>query len=616
MNKMRFHGRFILLFPLLLTLLVCVTCRFGASRRNVLLITVDTLRADRLRCYGSKTVKTPGMDALAAQGVLFEETVTPVPLTLPAHASILTGFYPVEHGARDNGYYKLPKGFQTLPKVLNEAGYYTAAFVSSSVLNAHYGLDQGFDLYVDLSSPSKRTSIFYNLEISANEVTEDAISLLNNDLKKPFFLWVHYFDPHAPYQPPEPYLSNYNNPYDGEVAFVDNQIGILINELKKRGLKKNTLVILTSDHGEGLGEHNERRHGLFLYHTTLKVPLIMSGPGLPDGKRIKSLASLLDITPTLLSYLGIDSELEYSGIDLMPVIKKEIPDSSRAVYIETVAPADMMGWSPLKGLCTHKYKFISAPAKELYDLQSDPGEQNNIIDSEKKISMELSDGVTKFEARFKQFFPSSEAMFFPDDVQRQDLAALGYFGDRVTGRKQADNPSDMTKILDYYYDGTALLKGGDTSGALEIFGKAIKLDPDNPLILHMIASGLTQIGDFENAERKFKTLLAFDADRCTAWRDLAILYVKMKKLDEAQKCANKAISFEPNIRETHYIKALVARARGNLKEAIDNYKVELQINPRHYFATKELGTILLRNPETKDEGLRLLKRAEYIRKGS
>ena len=382
----RFYRFAAILLPLIVVTSIAPWC-MSPPKRNVLLITIDTLRADRLGCYGSRTVKTPNIDALAAGGTLFEETITPVPLTLPSHASILTGRYPAEHGIRDNGFYRLPKGYPTLATEFAKAGYQTAAFVASGTLNGVFGLNQGFDLYDDMSVVKGRTQLTDRSERPADKVTAKVAEWLKNSVKKPFFLWVHYFDPHAPYEPPESYREKYRGRlYDGEVAFTDREVGRLLKVLKEAGFERDTLVILTADHGESLGEHGEMSHGVFLYRATMHVPLIFSGPGVPAGKPISSMARLIDICPTILSYAHLNKNFSCSGRDLWPIIAGRSIPEGELIYIETEAPANLMGWSALKGLRTDRFKFIALPARELYDIRADPGENHNLITSQPDVA--------------------------------------------------------------------------------------------------------------------------------------------------------------------------------------------------------------------------------------
>ncbi len=589
-------------------------CSVFKPQRNVILITIDTLRADRLSCYGSETVDTPNIDALAERGVLFEETITPVPLTLPGHASILTGLYPEEHGIRNNGFFRLSGEAVTLAEVFKGEGYDTAAFISSSIMNAQFGLDQGFDTYKDLSFDSRANREF-SLVISADAVTRKVLSWVNKNPEGPFFLWIHYFDPHSEYKPPEPYRSMYEHPYDGEVAFVDSRIGVLMEEFEKRGLLENTLTVVTSDHGEGLGEHGERFHGFFLYDTTMTVPLIFSGADIPPGKRIGSMVSLLDIAPTIMSYLGMDGKMETSGRDLLGSMTRDETIEKRPVYIETMAPAEMMAWSGLTGLRTAEYKLVSEPATELYDLESDPSEMNNIYADSEKIVRKLSKRMSRIREGFSRISTRGSSEFSPDEDTRRNLEALGYAGGKAEKKSNAENPADMKEVLHYYYRARDLVKQGLPSLAISAYTRAEELDPDNPVVLDELAYLLMRNDKFEASERKFKKLLDLFPERARSWKNFGRLYLKMGKFDKVEKYARKALQLEPGTIEAHFMLGVAAQKRGDGREAVEHYKKELTINPNHRESIKNLGEILVSSPETREIGKKLLQKARSMEKG-
>ena len=295
--------------------------------QNLLLITIDTLRADHLGCYGNQNIQTPTIDALAAQGMLFQQAFTPVPITLPSHASILTALYPPAHGIRDNGYFILDDSHQTLAEILKEKGYITGAIVASYVLNSRFGLAQGFDFYEDNIVPDPNGNNPFRYERRADAVVALAEDWLSKNKGEKFFLWLHLFDPHDPYEPPEPYKSEYaQTPYDGEIAFTDACLGQLLKKMEELKIQQNTLIVLTSDHGEGLGEHGEKTHSTFIYDTTLHVPLIISIPGLKAaGRSYDFLVRTTDILPTALGLMGLaKTEEKYGqGINLTPLLNKE-----------------------------------------------------------------------------------------------------------------------------------------------------------------------------------------------------------------------------------------------------------------------------------------------------
>ncbi len=550
----KFLRNILWIVPLIsLSVLVGGKCSFFRPDRNVLLITIDTLRADRLSCYGSKTVDTPNIDALAERGVLFEETITPVPLTLPGHASILTGRYPVEHGARDNTFYRLPEGHPTLSRKLAGEGYHTAAFVASATLNAQFGLDRGFDVYEDLTPPGGKAPIMYNAEISADKVNRKVFKWLENGPRRPFFLWVHYFDPHYPYDPPGEYSGKYKaEPYNGEVAFADEQVGKLLRRLEERGLPDNTLIVLTSDHGEALGEHGERTHGLFLYRPTMRAPLIFAGPEIPGGRKVETMVGLVDIAPTVLAYLGMNDDFECSGRDLTASIKGNEKLPQRPVYIETLAP-ETLGWSPLKGLRTEKHKYIAPPGNEIYNVKKDPGEEVNLYSKDKKLVSELSGKMRELEAALSPLENAEAAKFIPGDKTRKMVESLGYVGQKAPRRKSRENPMDMTRVLEYYQQGNIFFHESLWDFAVAEYKKALELDPDNPAVLRKLAFVYVRQGNYGGAIREYEKLTRISPNIPELWQNLGIVYTLTGKYSKAAECARKALELDPNAREAHHI---------------------------------------------------------------
>ncbi len=597
---------------LLLMLASLFSCEQKAPQRNVLLITIDTLRADRLGCYGSRKVKTPNIDSFAEGGTLFEEVIAPTPLTLPSHASILTGQYPAEHGIRDNGFYRLPDGYPTLAAALGDEKYRTAAFVASGTLNAIFGLDQGFGSYSDMSR-GKRTSLKNRAQRKAGEVNEEAISWLKSEAREPFFLWVHYFDPHSPYAPPEEYRKEYNHPYDGEVAYTDSEVGKLLKALKEAGLESNTLTVITADHGEALGDHGEESHGIFLYRPTMRVPLIFSGPGIPEGKRISIMSRLIDICPTVLEYTGNGEGFDCSGKSLLPVILgKAIPEANPS-YIETEGPANLMGWSPLKGLRTATYKYIAPPAKELYDIRHDPKEKINLIKKEGKLARKLSKEMKRIASTFPE---DTRSEIFPDSTMRQKLESLGYVGQKASGasEKDAPNPGDMIDVLNYYQRANRKSESGDFEEALKICKKALERDHSNHRILHIYAYSLHNSGKLEKSAKVYEKLLDMDPRIIAARSDIAAVYAKLGRHEQALASAKQAIKMDPGNEEPYYTLGAVYEMKEKTEKAVQNYRQVLELNPNHYLALKQLGNILVKESSTKEEGQRLIKRAEEVKK--
>src|SRR3981081_514121 len=343
---------------------------------NVVIITIDTLRADHLGCYGYRKSKPPNIDALAADGARFTRAFTAVPVTLPSHTAMLTGTYPMLSGMHDFSGNKLSPQQPTLATVLKQSGYVTGAVVASAVLDSRFGLNNGFDFYYDHFDFNRlQESNLEEMERPGNVVADVTLDWLEKNYKNTFLLWMHLYDPHYPYRPPAPYSEQYKDRlYDGEIAFADAQIGRLIAFLKAKDLYRNTIIVLTGDHGESLGEHGERTHGFFVYNATLHVPVIIHLPQATSSvKTISAVVSLVDLIPTVLQVLKVDPPAQAQGRSLLPLMMAKTEEESRSIYAETFLPRLHFNWSELRSVETEKYKFIEAPRPELYDLSRAPG---------------------------------------------------------------------------------------------------------------------------------------------------------------------------------------------------------------------------------------------------
>ncbi len=488
-----------------------------ASRPSLLLITLDTTRADHLGCYGYKAARTPNLDALAARGVRFENAFVSAPITLSSHATIMTGTFPARHGARDNGLFKLNRDVETLAEALKKNGYQTAAFVSAAVLDRQFGLNRGFDFYDDNVRVGEQRAFAYQ-ERAANQVTE-AVSDHLPRLKqngKPFFLWIHYYDAHHPWVAPNPFKTQFaKNPYDGELAFVDENIGYLFEELKKAGLDRNLITVALGDHGEMLGEHGEPNHGVFLYRGALQVPLIIAGPQvavrvIPDRFQVSDLAN------TLLRAMG-KKELRTSlgmnfcgwlnpawGADLSPssredctpnVVRDSLGDAvvinprdweDRYSLEETFMPYFSYGFSPLMGLRHMEFHFIEAPQAELYDIKKDPGETRNLLAAaggeklHQEWSAQLARALKNYggpRARDQQKLPLPNAN--ADPALLKSLAQLGYVGNAGGGTENLPDPKDAIDLVVKLRKGEALSGEGKHAEAAAIYEEVIRRAPSN-----------------------------------------------------------------------------------------------------------------------------------------
>jgi choline-sulfatase len=401
-----------------------------AGRPNVLLVTIDTLRSDGLSCYGNPTASTPVLDGLAKRGARFATAVAHVPLTAPSHASILTGLIPVRHGVRDNGGFVLTEDIPVVAERFHQAGYRTAAFVSGYPLVRRFGFARGFDTYDDSLPHGNDPRRAPYVERSADRTTDVVLRWLEGFAYPgrqagalPFFLWVHYYDPHAPYEPPSPFSARFSSrPYYGEVAFVDAQLGRVFAWLEEKDLTSRTLVLVTSDHGESLGEHGEESHGIFIYDSTLRIPWIMSGPEVPAGRIVETVARAIDVGSTLLDYAGLPAASNVDGRSLRPAVSGS-PMKDEPAYAESLSSFLHLGWAPLHAWRTQRWKYVEAPRPELYDLEGDPGEGR---DQSREQSALVAEMKRKLEASLAA--PTPQAQQAVDAETAERLTALGYLG--------------------------------------------------------------------------------------------------------------------------------------------------------------------------------------------
>ena len=405
---------------LLLPELFGCTSTAVAHPRNLLLITLDTMRADRLPAYGFTGVLTPALDRIAAEGAVFEEAYAAVPLTLPSHVSLFTGLYPPRHGVRDNAGAPLSGEFTTLAEVLRERRMTTAAFVASSVLAPGRGLEQGFDLY-SAGEPA-RCSGAPPARRRAGAVVDEATSWLERHDTEPFFAWIHLYDTHRPYDLPAEYKDRYLDPYLAAIAYEDAQIARVIGHLETRGLLTSTLIVVAGDHGESLGDHGEKSHGIFLYQEALRVPFMVRGPGV-SPRRVTAVARLVDVMPTVLDLFGVSTS-GLDGVTLAQAGTRSSTDPRLEVYSESMYPR-RFGWAPLRSLRADRYKVIDAPRAELYDLINDPGEERNVLVEHPSVAAAMLHRLRAFESgQEPPATPSAEV----DTAVLDRIASLGYVG--------------------------------------------------------------------------------------------------------------------------------------------------------------------------------------------
>ena len=502
-----------------------------------MLITIDTLRADHLGAYGRSTAQTPNLDRLASSGVLVENAFTHSPVTLSSHTVLLTGRLPFQTGVRSNSLYRLSDNETTLAEILRERGHRTAAFVSAAALDQRFGLGQGFETYDDEMNPTEGGQLI--AERSAGEVVSAALQWLDDVGESPFFLWVHFFDPHHPYSPPEPFRSRFDEaPYDGEIAYTDREIGRLLEAIDPA----NTLVVATADHGESLGEHGEQTHGIFVYDSTLHVPLILAGPGISRGARMsKGPVGLVDVLPTLLKKLDIERPSDLAGRDVLT----EGP--SDLLYAETYMTRDFYNWSPLRALRSSRAKYIEAPRSELYDLGSDPGETENLVDERQRTARQLAEKLREYGGPQE----ANAASFQPDAKLLSELQSLGYVGGGVpAAARPADDgplpdPKDKIGIVTDLDDAISLFGVQRFAEAAATLREILQVDPTNFLASHYLGEALFELSSPRQAIEAYQRAIEQGSETPYHRFRLGLLYEQLKDYPDAADQFGRSVDLDP-----------------------------------------------------------------------
>jgi arylsulfatase A-like enzyme len=442
---------------------------------------VDTLRADRVGAYGGD-VRTPNIDALAQSGLLFEQAVASAPLTLPSHATILSGLEPPRHGVRNNGTHVFPEGRETLATLLQARGYATGAFVGAYVLDPRFGLGRGFGRYDAEIEVREEGASILDSDRPCEEVVRSASAWLEGQAG-PYLAWVHVYDPHAPYHPPLPFREEYaGRPNEGEIAYADQCVGQLVAAAQRRSGGR-LLVALLGDHGEGRGDHGERTHGFFVYDATLRIPLILTGPGVPKAERRTGLARTVDVLPTLLELLGVGAPRGIEGVSLLG------PSHPGEAYAETVLP-QTLGWASLHAFRFHNLKYVEAPRPELYDLEADPAEEHNLVAEKPADAQRLSRMLAAFRGDDR---PWSTAA--PDPQVEERLRALGYVGGMADRPSHSlEDPKDMLDLWRRFEETIWAEARGDRQAALDGLRELVADAPGNMAFRRSLAR--VQLRDF------------------------------------------------------------------------------------------------------------------------
>ena len=569
---------------------------------NILLISVDTLRADHLSCYGYSKATTKSFDRLAKEGILFTKAYTPVPITLPSHSSIMTGKYPISHRVMDNGIFFLDEEEETLAECLKQEGYFCAAFIGSFVLDSQFGLNQGFDIYADdfdtdePKGEKKRMGLSYP-ERRGNSVTNDFIEWLDSYRtsadRSPFFAWVHYFDPHFAYEPPEPLYSQFkDNLYDGEIAYTDLCLKRLFDKLISYDLWDSTWIILVGDHGEGMGEHNETYHGVFLYDSTLHVPLIMRYPELITPSTINSQVRTIDIAPSILDALEIRPLKEVDGVSFAKVFEGKSIDHL-TLYCQSEYGLNGYGWSPLEGIRQDEYKYIQAPHPELYNIHKDKKELYNLINKEAARAKSMESTLKELKAKLEKqtVAPTPKSM---DSETAQKLFSLGYvFSGKVESQDHAElpDPKERIKLLNDMDMATFYLETGHDEKALKQFEKVIIADPNNLYARYMIGMIQKKRGKYDLAEAAFLEVLKIRSNYLDIHLHLGGLYEIQGRFSLALEQLQLAAEGAKKEEDMYYTMGLIHEKMENFDLAIENFNKSLEILPEQYRVYYSLGSV-------------------------
>lgn len=560
---------------LLIGLLACsaafLTCDSWPDRKapSVILISIDTCRADYLGCYGCRRNTTPNIDAFAGEATLFTRVVSPVPTTLPSHCSMLTGTIPPHHGVRDNIDYRLDDDNITIAELLRVRDYETAAIIGAFVLDSQFGLNQGFDVYDDRIASPQQSGVVQITERKADKVTDLASNWLENRRPGSFFLFLHYYDPHVPYAPPEPYASRFRNDlYAGEIAYTDHCIGRLFDKLKNLHLYNSCLIIVTSDHGEALGDHAEAGHGYFIYQSTISVPLIVKLPGSREPNRVHAAAGLVDIVPSILGHLGIQAPLDVQGRDLsFSGAAQEGDSQQREFYCESLIPTKY-DCNPLFGIVTGWWKYIETTRPELYDLHADANETDNLIAREQKRARLLRGRLRSMIAGTRVQTRGSQPRM--DATTRQRLESLGYVAGRAVDEGFASDPNrpDPKDLIHLHedFEKALFLVGGREFDAADALCDRMLAKGDHILDVHILKGDIA----FERGE------MAEAAEHYAEFLDQ--MAAKEERQARSGEDTSGAPRLSPNHNKAHYNLANVLAEMGRKEEALGHYRKALQIN--------------------------------------
>ncbi len=573
------------------------------AKSSVILVTIDTLRADHLGCYGYKNGQTPTLDALARDGIIFERAISQVPLTWPSHAVILTGTYPFQNGVQDFTGQALDPRFRSVAQTFKEQGYATGAVVSAFVLDRSWGLARGFDFYDDaFSAEAFQTKDIGLVDRKAGESVSRALAWLKKTSARrtrTFFFWLHLYDPHSPYDPPEPFRSQYReHPYDGEIAYADHELGRLISWLKLVGLYDRSLIVVLSDHGESLGDHGEKEHGFFVYNSTVHIPLIVKPPvgsGFRPG-RVAKPAETTAVPSTLVQLAGVKGrEREFRSPSLLGgKAEDRTTDDDAVAYSESFYPFSSFGWSPLRALETSRYHYIQAPTPELYDLAADPEEKNNLAGQQKAAAAVLEDKLQAM-LRVNPFQPGAEQTSELNADAAEKLRALGYLAYRSPVSPEAlaaGLPDPKSKLVEF----NAILEAGDAFHAGDfaagetLLHQVAEADPKMYIVPFMLGEAAARAQKWEEASAAFQKSLELNPKFDQAMTGRANALFRQGDVEGATSWLQRALQYNPrNFRAWYELGSL--QGKTDKVAAASAFRKSVAIQPNFAFGWRDLGAL-------------------------
>jgi choline-sulfatase len=589
--------------------------RARPTKPNVLLITIDTLRADRLGCYGYKDIQTPVIDALARDSIVFDRAIAQVPLTWPSHAAILTGTYPFQNGVQDFTGQPLEPRFRSIAQAFKEQGYSTGAVVSAFVLDRSWGLARGFDFYDDAFSAETFAKKDIGLvDRRATESVAHAVSWLKKQSGHPFFFWLHLYDPHSPYDPPEPYKSEYRtHPYDGEIAYADHALGSLITWLKQNRLYGSTVIALLSDHGESLGEHGESEHGFFIYNSTVQIPLLLK-PRAGSGFRAARVSTPVETTalaPTLLQLGKLTDAIEKQFSS--PSLLRREPSAKSTAYSETSYPFSSFGWSPLGALQTDQYHYIEAPNPELYDLSSDPQEKANLASQRKASVAIFKDELQKLQSNHPfQPVGTTASNLQPDAVEK--LRSLGYVAYRSPAFKEAPAaglPDPKSKLWEFnsILKAADAFQAGDFEAGKTLLENVRSQDAKMHIVPFMLGETALRRRNWTEAAAELQKCLELNPGFDQAMVGLARALAGLDKPNEAMPWIEKALKFNPQNYRAWYERGSIA-SKTDRTAAIADMEKAISIQPNFAPVRRDLGMLQFEQKNYGEAAKQLAKAAE------